>query len=203
MFGGKAIALAKIRPLIHFRFPIWTLTISPFSVWSIHTGWIATSTLAGLIVTIKVVGLFLVQGDYTDPFARYDAIMPGNPISVLSAYHCSVSQSRINGRLNLDHFSCAIFPQDGFFDIIHVEGRNGKITELTFYATHVSLGELALHWKPVVRPKANITFIGWSTHNYLVEVYKGNVGGYPSEVYGKDLQYVRQVHIFTVRRQSN
>lgn len=170
MFGGKATALAKILPVIHARLLVWTFTISPFSLWSIHAGWIASGTLAGLIVTIKLVGLFLVQGEYTDPFTRYDAILPGEPISALTSYHCSEQRSRINGQIIPSDFSCAIFPQDGFFDIIHVEGRNSEITELTFYATHVSLGDLALHWKPTVRPQSIENSLGWNYGYYSIAV---------------------------------
>src|SRR4051812_26657476 len=110
MFGGTSSALARVFRVTHYRLPIGKL-ISPFSMWSIHAGWVATGALVGLIFTIKVVGALFVQGDYTDPFTRYDAIMPGNPITVLNSYHCSMSQSRINGQLNPSYFSCAIFPQ--------------------------------------------------------------------------------------------
>ena len=199
MFGGKATASIKILSSARFRLPIWTLTVSPFSLWSINTGWIATGALAALIVTIKVVGLMLVQGEYTDPFTRYDAILPGQSVEALASYPCLITQPRVNGRLDADHFSCAIFPRDGFFDIIHVEGNNSIITEAIFYATNLKLGQLLLHWKPVVRPQVKTTVVGWITHNYSVDVYGWNVDGYSSEVYGKDLQYQKQVRIITVR----
>src|SRR6266496_2094702 len=115
MFVVRNLAPAKQFVLTHVRFRIPTVLVSPFSVWAVHGGWIATGTLVGMIITIKLVGLFLVHGEYVDPFARYDAILPGNPIGALSAYACSITESRQNGRLDRDHFICAIFPQDGFF----------------------------------------------------------------------------------------
>jgi len=167
---GGSPALVRSLRLTHFQLPVLKVTISPFAVWSIHAGWIATSTLVGLIFTIQLMGLLIVHGDYTDPITRYDAILPGNPIRALTSYHCSVSEKRMNGQLILSDFSCSIFPQDGFFDIIHVEGRNREITELTFYATHVSLGDLALHMKPAIRPQSIENSIGWNYGYYSIAV---------------------------------
>jgi len=161
-------------------------------------GWIATGTLAGLIFTIHVVGLVLVHGEYTDPFTVYDAILPGNSISELTAYHCTKSDSRINGQLNSDQVSCAIFPQDGYFDIIHAEGHHNEITELTFYATNVSLGQILLHWKPIVRPNVNTATIGWSSPHYSVDVYGWNTDSHSIEVYGKELHYQKYVRIIMI-----
>jgi hypothetical protein len=175
MFGGKSLALVRNIRLTPFQLPVWKVTISPFAVGSIHAGWIATSTLVGLIFTIQLMGSLIVHGDYPDPFARYDSILPGHPIQALSEYPCSISQSRINGQLIPGYFSCSIFPQDGFFDIIHIEGRNDEITELTFYATHVSLGELALHWKPAIRPQSTGKTIEWGYGHYSLDVVGSKV----------------------------
>ena len=122
---------------------------------------------------------------------RYDAILPGHPISALSAYTCSISESRINGRLDPVYFSCALFPQDGFFDIIHAEGLNGEITELTFYATNVKLGQPALHWKPVVRPKITGKSIEW------------DYGYYSIAVIGFKLDYQAPIRIFSIKGMPN
>ncbi len=184
MFGGKSLALVRS---FQIQFPLWKVTVSPFAVWSAHAGWIVTSALVGLIVTIQVMGSLVVQGEYPDPFAHYDAISPGNSTQALSEYPCAISQSRSNGQLVPSHFSCAIFPQDGYFDIIHVEGRDNEITELTFYATKVTLGQLALHWKPAFRPQSTEETMVWNNRFYRLEVV------------GSKLDYQISIRMFTVK----
>jgi len=158
-----------------------------FSLWAIHVGWIASGALVGVVVAIKVVSLILVHGDYIDPFSRYDAILPGNPINVLSSYDCSVTVTRINGRIDPVYFSCAILPQDGYFDIIHVEGRNKEITEVTFYATNVNLGQPLLHWRPLAHPKVTDKSTEWKA------------GFYSIAVLGTKLNYQVPIRIFTIK----
>ncbi len=199
MFRANNEALAKTLSLANFHFEKWKPGISRFSVWAIHIGWVATGTLVGLIFTIKFVGLLLTGGKYTDPFKRYTAILPGNPINVLSSYNCSITQQRVNEQIDSSRFMCVIFPQDDFFDIIHIEAQNNKITGITFYATNVSVGQLLLHWKPRIRPQIEGITIGWNTADYSIEVIKMDAARNSSEFNDNHLQYDMQLRIITIR----
>jgi hypothetical protein len=170
MFGVKTLIPAGQMILARFHFPVLPFTVNPFSLWAMYGGWVATGTIAGLIVTIKLVGLLVVQGEYVDPFTRYETILPGQPMSALTAYNCLITQPRINGRTDTTHFSCSLFPQDGSLDIVHVDGINDSITELTFYAANLNLGHVLLHWKPFARPTSNGTSIDWNSDTYSISV---------------------------------
>ena len=170
MLGVKTLIPVKQFVAARLHFPLLPIAANPFSLWAMYGGWVATGTLAGLIVTIKLVGLLLVQGAYVDPFTRYEAIMPGQPMSALTAYNCSIIQPRINEQLNTSKFSCSLFPQDGTFDLIHVEGTNQAITEVTFYAANLNLGQVMLHWNPNAHPKTNGSSIDWNAGYYSIAV---------------------------------
>ena len=161
--------------------------MSRFSFLAIHAGWTATGVLTSLALAIKLIGLILVQGQYIDPFSRYDALMPGHPTTAVEPYHCSVNETRINGRIYPVYFSCVILPQDGYFDIIHVEGLRNQITEVTFYATNVNLGQPLLHWQPLARPKVTGQSTEWNTNSYSIAVLQTK------------LNYQTPIRIFTIK----
>jgi hypothetical protein len=161
--------------------------MSVFSLWTIRAGWIVTSMLVGLVVVFKAANFFFASGDYNDPFGFYDTILPGNAISELSRYDYLVTEARVNGRINPVYFSCAILSPDRYFDIIHVEGRNEVISEVTFYAKDVRFGQPLLHWKPPAYRKVKDNSMESNTGlcailNYQIPIRIFTIKGVPEDV---------------------
>ncbi len=170
----------------HYRFPTWSHTISPLSLWALHGSWMITGALLGLTLAIKLAGFIFSNGTYPDPFVLYDTILPGQPMSALDAYPCNLSENRMNGQVVTGHFTCIIFPNDNIFDTIHVDIWNNRITEVVFYATNLPLGQVALHWRAPSSLHSSRGALAWDADNYSIEVL------------GKHLEYQKQIRIITV-----
>jgi hypothetical protein len=108
----------------------------------------------------------------SDPFAPYQAILPGQPSEVLADFHCDPINGRTNGQaVTWDSF-CAVYPQQGTFDIINVHSRNSQITEVVFYATKLQLADFLLgHGYPVAQQRGERSLrLTWQYPTYSIKI---------------------------------
>jgi hypothetical protein len=186
MLGLGAQTVSRTLELVRARMSLRTQSISPFLLWAMQAGWIVTATLAGLILTIKVFSVIAGHADYIDPFIPYDAIMPGHSVEALASYPCYFNERRMNGEVFLDEQTCVMFPQNGIFDMVFVEIRDKQIESVSFYSSHVQLGQAALHWQGTIKLQVGNTKLGWNTLDYGLEAV------------GQDLCYKCAVRKITV-----
>jgi hypothetical protein len=186
MFGWGSQTISRTLEFVRIRFLIGSHSINPFLSWGMQAGWIVTGTLAGLILTIKVFSIIVGHADYIDPFLPYDAIMPGHSVEALASYPCHHSESRVNGEVVFDGSTCVFYPQNEPFDMVFVEIRDKQIESVSFYSSHVQLGQAALHWQGTIKLKVGRDKFDWTTPNYLVEAV------------GQDLCYKCAARVITV-----
>lgn len=128
--------------------------------------------LVGGVVMLRLAPLLTDATIYADPFITYAAILPGQWAAALDVFACQSIETRMNGRLLAGRSSCAIFPEDGFFDLVHVESRDSRITEVTFYATQMQVGDMILHrgrYSIKQIPNA-IKQFSWEADTYTIEI---------------------------------
>jgi hypothetical protein len=106
----------------------------------------------GLIVTISFVVVLIVVGgvdvlhadDYVDPFAEYNALMPGQPATAIAGFACS---KLYHHAYEYDPITyCQIRPKDGPIVLISVSSREDKIQRISFSMNGMEFGDLVMRW---------------------------------------------------------
>ncbi|MEZ4670404.1 MAG: hypothetical protein R3E39_21055 [Anaerolineae bacterium] len=134
----------------------------------------------GLVVTVVVVSnIFLahilsIATNHvpSDPFATYLMILPGRSLAALNDFDCHLATKRVNGQLDDGRrASCALFPKDEAFDIIHIDTLGGRIIQVIFYTHEIQVGEIMLRWGQygTRRTPSGITWLRWEYENYFIE----------------------------------
>jgi hypothetical protein len=90
-----------------------------------------------------VQGLALIAPQsYPNPFASYEAIMPGQPVSALRDFQCVPQYVPEYLKMSV----CVIFPQDNHFQVITVTSRNQVITKIDFNVRRLRVADLISRW---------------------------------------------------------
>jgi hypothetical protein len=103
---------------------------------------ILLTTLSTLEVVARVVGRLT----YQDPFAPYQAIMPGEPSSALERYSCKPWADETTSTRPV---FCQIIPNAGPFDVVFIDYEyNGVIRQIGFSVqrNRLNLGDLLACW---------------------------------------------------------
>jgi hypothetical protein len=102
------------------------------------------------ILILFVAGLTLLGGmrlaylgDYPDPFAPFESMMPGQSISALEVPPCSFQS--IAGYDGIA-IGCEIHPMDGPFVSVSSSISNGRFVYTSFSAHNLYFGDIVRHW---------------------------------------------------------
>ena len=104
--------------------------------------------------------------EYLDPFAPFEAIMPGQPSGALSQYSCRIEQTP---KLIDDLSICRIYPGEGpFYQIVVVFDH--RILRIVFKTERLRVGDLIQRWgRPdVTRNGRGDFYIEWHKALYAV-----------------------------------
>jgi hypothetical protein len=94
-------------------------------------------------VLIVVGGATLAYpGGYPDPFATYEAVMPGRRVVALEEPPCDFQI--IPGQILL--MECDSFPATDHFVSIHAITQDGRFTAAWFYARNLVIADVITHW---------------------------------------------------------
>jgi hypothetical protein len=141
------------------------------------------TTLSTLEIVARAVGRLI----YQDPFAPYQAIMPGEPSSALEHYPC---QRREGGMTGTQTTFCTFIPGEGPFDFVTIEYEyNGVIKQIGFSVqrNRLYLGDLLPCWgKPIsLEPEGSDFEKGYIDMHWGKHVY----AGFDTLHYGSRLSY--------------
>jgi hypothetical protein len=131
---------------------------------------VAVLVLMALALTSVGIALLVSKAfsapEAIDPFASYDAIMPGQPMTAAALYSCSVSYlpSEIAYRV----FYCQIHPRNGLFLSVSIIGQDDTIRALSFGVQGLRVGDLVQRWgRPdVVQKRRRYYLIRWGEDIY-------------------------------------
>lgn len=123
----------------------------------------------GVVFTLSV-GQQAVPPTYTDPFARYDKILPGQSSEALPDYDCgpyfveSVYISR-----NVPYLNCEILPTSGPIERITVVREAGMINHLAFEVTGLEYADVIQRWGPpdVLEQSQQFYIARWKSGVYV------------------------------------
>jgi len=82
-------------------------------------------------------------GEYPDPFAPYEAIMPGQPVAALEQYPCQFEKALDR---EPEPSFCRIRPGEGVFSEVIVLFYNDKIWQVVFKTEVLRVGDLVQRW---------------------------------------------------------
>lgn len=102
------------------------------------------------------------HGEYPDPFAPYETVMPG---AGRTEFVCDSSITYGSGQAS----DCEIRPNDGFFVSITSTTYHNRIIQTSFMAHDLSVGDIIQHWgRPDIVVKFNRTFsVFWEAHGLI------------------------------------
>jgi hypothetical protein len=102
------------------------------------------STLLALSSFVVALVLVFRSTENTDPFAVYDALVPGQPVAILDDYPCRFTPVPAEG-LEGTVF-CQIYPETGPICLVTVLGQGDTIQTLSFALDGIQVGHLAQRW---------------------------------------------------------
>jgi hypothetical protein len=82
-------------------------------------------------------------GGYSDPFAPYEAIMPGQPTRALESYRCQFERAY---ELETEATICRIYPDNSIFSQVSVLFHGDRIWQVVFKPEGLSFGYLVQRW---------------------------------------------------------
>jgi hypothetical protein len=82
-------------------------------------------------------------GGDSDPFAPYEAIMPGQPTTALEQYPCQFERA---SELDTDATVCRIRPGEGIFSQVIVLFHGDRIWQVVFKMEGLRVGDLVQRW---------------------------------------------------------
>jgi hypothetical protein len=99
-----------------------------------------------------------------DPFAAYDAILPGQSIAVLENYDCNSQYDSPETGASF----CQIHPQEGAMLLVNVTSQDGIIQNVSFAPNGLRFAEVVLHWgRPDILQKSERHYIArWKAGVY-------------------------------------
>jgi len=126
-----------------------------------------------------IAGLSRTRSSYSDPFAPYTAIMPGQSFDGVSNYPCQLHVSTSNG---IEQGFCQFDSTDGIFGRITVVEADHIITRLAFtmQSNHLRLGDLVLRWGKYDRDQskpladdATLVNVHWGNRIFAAVITEG------------------------------
>lgn len=154
--------------------------------WKVDYVVVAVLALIALAVTsvgvAMLVSIAFFSTEDIDPFAPYDAIMPGQPMTAVARHSCSVSF--LPPEIAYRVFYCHIHPRNGPFLAVSVVGQDDTIRALSFRVQGLRVGDLVQRWgRPNVVQKrkryylmrwgediyATVHTVGWFTYQSEVQ----------------------------------
>lgn len=127
--------------------------------------------LTGIFFAAGAVALAGSRQAYHDPFAPYEAIMPGQPSEMLKAYPCNIYRDDVATQ------HCTFSLKEGPFDSVHVIFDHDAIKWIGFNVRQGSLhlSDLVLCWGKPASVKQNFpddftewAEVHWSKQGYVV-----------------------------------
>jgi hypothetical protein len=127
----------------------------------------------GLTATLFTVGVVVLAGSrqaYRDPFAPYEAIMPGHSSETLKQYPCVTWTDAATTR------PCNIALKEDHFDYVQVDYDDHIITQLAFivHSGSLRLSDLILcwGWPTSVKPSYPVyEGLGWTEVHWSKQLY--------------------------------
>ena len=115
------------------------------------------SVLLGVELALLAAAHLLSTGQPLDPFAPYEAIMPGQPSAELSRFRCVIEKDSQGTNICRIHFDGGIFS-----DVILFSSTEDRITEVTFMANGLRIGDLVDYWGyPEINHYKNFYILSW------------------------------------------
>ena len=120
-----------------------------------------------LAVVIVLAGTGLANGEYADPFALYEAMMPGQPATVSG--NCAWRYETIPASMG-EQIYCEIYPSEGPFVSVFADVHNARFVGISFYANDLYVGDIVRHWGwPALIGKNGSQFYArWDTGEYAI-----------------------------------
>jgi hypothetical protein len=153
--------------------------------WKVDYVVAAVLTLIALAVTsvgaVMLVSTAFSSAEDIDPFASYDAIMPGQPMTAVAHYSCTGSYLPLETAYR--EFYCQIRPSNGPFLSVSIVGQDDMIQALSFTVKGLRVGDLIQRWgRPsVVQKRKRYYLIRWGEAIYAT-VHTVGLFTYQSEV---------------------
>jgi VCBS repeat-containing protein len=113
--------------------------------------------LFGLLEGVLAGAELIFPGGYPDPFAAYDAIMPGQPSVALSDYACHTQYTPDTASQTI----CHIRSEDDLFRLVTVTVEDNTIRQLSFYIRGLQVVDVIRHWGPP-------TTHNWEGRSYIL-----------------------------------